>query len=655
MKKILVAVLTVVALLGLATGIVWAAPPSQEGFNLVPTEISFDPQVPYPGRPQVEFTIKYENQGTTAVPEGTTVEYRIVAEGIDDPLVEGEVSVTADLAAGNTGEVTGIFQSPREEGDYNLTVFLKANEGENELSASLKVESALPPGVAQLFAGLGMFAAVMAIMAVGTEVVIDSLKFFLGMKQKVTAMEAFDQLKAELPGQLTTLGADAGSLRKVDELLKGLDTTLKPVTSAVGVYEQIKEGHFGEAFKALKAIEQLQPGTEATDKKLDELKEQAKLGIHSGFVVLRTRLPLSKDLTDPVQAFLLSQIDQVTIETAAQLLDTIVKRLQETVLNREPEWTAAWMKSEVDTLITQGKSKVAEHLENDVIGTLRELGFGDEILNATELKLKTALDSVALVTREKTDTYVQAAQSLLMAVEERRNEMQSPARKIYRRLRDRDRLSFWGVLLGVVVMITGIVLAVWPGLFATLLARLGIVAAGLLIGALLGWGGDFLKGTEKLLNAAMGREQDPTKFGKVSSEFIERIEGMVPTTVAKVLLLQEDHHRDEEASRIRILRVITIIVGTVLAYWLKVDAADYLDYAVPGIAGQINSVKLHEIWPLIPAKLTVGIVLTGLAASAGSKFWHDLLGRLQSAKGQAEEAAKLVRRAKGMIGPEGSQ
>ena len=88
--------------------------------------------------------------------------------------------------------------------------------------------------------------------------------------------------------------------------------------------------------------------------------------------------------------------------------------------------------------------------------------------------LKATLDSVALVTREKTDTYVQAAQSLLMAVEERRNEMQSPARKIYRRLRDRDRLSFWGVLLGVVVMIAGIVLAVWPGLFATLLARLGI-------------------------------------------------------------------------------------------------------------------------------------------------------------------------------------
>ena len=52
---------------------------------------------------------------------------------------------------------------------------------------------------------------------------------------------------------------------------------------------------------------------------------------------------------------------------------------------------------------------------------------------------------------------------------------------------------------------------------------------------------------------------------------------------------------------------------------------------------------------------TVGIVLTGLAAAAGSKFWRDLLGRLQATRGQAEEAARLVRQVKGMVGLEQQQ
>ena len=40
--------------------------------------------------------------------------------------------------------------------------------------------------------------------------------------------------------------------------------------------------------------------------------------------------------------------------------------------------------------------------------------------------------------------------------------------------------------------------------------------------------------------------------------------------------------------------------------------------------------------------LTAGVLLTGLAASAGSGFWHDQLTRLQSVKQGAEAAYTAI-------------
>ena len=79
---------------------------------------------------------------------------------------------------------------------------------------------------------------------------------------------------------------------------------------------------------------------------------------------------------------------------------------------------------------------------------------------------------------------------------------------------------------------------------------------------------------------------------------------------------------------------------------------------MPGVSERINAAltisgqDLHNFWQVLPATndLTAGILLTGLAASAGSNFWHDLLGRIQSAKKQAESAAKLVKQLKDMSG-----
>jgi hypothetical protein len=50
--------------------------------------------------------------------------------------------------------------------------------------------------------------------------------------------------------------------------------------------------------------------------------------------------------------------------------------------------------------------------------------------------------------------------------------------------------------------------------------------------------------------------------------------------------------------------------------------------------------------------ISAGIILTGFAASAGSKFWHDQLKQLQAAKKGAESAAELMNQVKQMTGSE---
>jgi len=156
-----------------------------------------------------------------------------------------------------------------------------------------------------------------------------------------------------------------------------------------------------------------------------------------------------------------------------------------------------------------------------------------------------------------------------------------------------------------------------------------------------------------LWNTLLGRNPDPDSFGVPP-----RIEGLTPATLAKIVLERSDQQRDEESSRLRWLRAISVVVGMILAYLLQIDAAVLLDAAVPGVAGTINGVfslsgeQLRALlqWDWLPPDraITAGIVLTGMAASAGSAFWHDQLDRLQSAKKGAEAAfefLELARRA----------
>ena len=127
------------------------------------------------------------------------------------------------------------------------------------------------------------------------------------------------------------------------------------------------------------------------------------------------------------------------------------------------------------------------------------------------------------------------------------------------------------------------------------------------------------------------------------------------TTVAKVLLEQEALHQREESYRVGVLKLISLIIGITLAYWLRVDAIDLMKGVLdPKVISAINKpvIAQHTAGGTTYLALTAGMVLTGLAATAGSAFWHDQLDRLQNLKKQTEQGAKTVKRLKGMVTPE---
>ena len=117
--------------------------------------------------------------------------------------------------------------------------------------------------------------------------------------------------------------------------------------------------------------------------------------------------------------------------------------------------------------------------------------------------------------------------------------------------------------------------------------------------------------------------------------------------------LMEIDERDKQENKIRIsqLRSVSVIVGILLAYLLKVDSADLLGELFAGSANFLDITLIAEDSAFLnwvnntfrvnaPA-VTAGVLLTGLGASAGSNFWHQQLNRLESIK-QGTDAAQAA-------------
>ncbi|MCA9994680.1 MAG: hypothetical protein KDE56_02965 [Anaerolineales bacterium] len=817
--------------------LVWLVKPTatfaqDDTFDLAITKIESDPADLRVGR-ETSFMVTYKNEGKTAVPADIeNLELLLYAGTVEGNMEIGSCrqAISQEVAGLEPDEERSydfkadcliIFRSeeqhrlqaafipaetPLEEllaesyptltlgsGEDGVADGSSENNGVVQLVTIRPFETNLPDGLGRLFAGLGMFFAVMAIMAVGTEVVMDAVKVFFGLKSKITALEALERMEKLIPGQLATLGVNAASQQQFETLTRNMRRTIQPVSELPEVLERLKDGDFASVLEYLDKL-----GVEARIiqtlrtqlKSIHAIAEGAKSGnfdaakpyLHE-LGIKTDVMPQASDLFNQLQSKMILGIgtvkkgmntmvrtnplnltsDQIAlitnistqldgIQSALQgLTPTDVTQVEDLYKNYEKlssQWAALqvflfqevqtwsadkmtqWLTEQRADLLVLGREQVLSNFNNKLVPQLEPINQFWKSLNISQydliedanLRLEWALTMLQSQAITETDKYIESLTNLLHGVEARRHEIQSPLRKLWRRLRDARPLAgflFLGVILfsiitpltyvirmaffadrmlsphfalvgfswtvtiivstaslgacihnegkkicfALVGTIPSIILHVvitlgwwWPGVICVCIgiglnAIVGII---ILICSYRSVNSDkptildlieifwnWLRGQKEL--APQDFSQPPDTIKKVNASLErKKIEKLKLENAAQVVLISTNQQQDEDKSRLRWLRWLSLAVGLGLAYLLQIDAAELLETAVPGIANTINL----NLYTTADRSLTVGILLTGFAAAAGSKFWHDRLGQLQAARKGAETAVELVNQAK---------
>jgi len=111
--------------------------------------------------------------------------------------------------------------------------------------------------------------------------------------------------------------------------------------------------------------------------------------------------------------------------------------------------------------------------------------------------------------------------------------------------------------------------------------------------------------------------------------------------IAVKLSTLRDQYAASQKQRITILRTLSAVVGIALAALLQINTFD--------IIGSLFTDNIMQTLNT-PLGYAGGIALTGLAASAGSSFWHDMLGRARNIKDTIKQVENLA----GREGPGGA-
>ena len=435
----------------------WAAPLAEEQPVF---DIQLSPEIPYPGQ-EVVVTVQVDNYAAVAE---TLAEVEITLEGITDSTTDEPPSDTLNFD--DQGEATFSFYAPTESKIYEIKVKLTYGAAQFEESFSLAVETALPNSLARVFSGLGLFAAVMAIMAVGTEVVIEMFKSMLGLKAKPTAMNALEQLKSEIPGAIAGLGIDASRRKDLENLIEGIKTQIKPVDDITVFANAIRGGDFS------KAAELLDQMTKAKDQDaLDSLKSQADQALGEGFALLYKKIPSTKSYLVHTETDIREVIKNAKLKDMAALLDKFYPKFKEvgnTIANFSAEISAEWLRSQVNTLIRSGRQEVDSHT-NELLRTLEGIGFSESDIALVKDDLARKIDNLENLALDKASVYSTAVKNLLLELEKSRNAIQSPVRNYVRKLRESKR-PLWKTIL----IISGFYCSVVLG-YAALLYHKGII------------------------------------------------------------------------------------------------------------------------------------------------------------------------------------
>lgn len=107
----------------------------------------------------------------------------------------------------------------------------------------------------------------------------------------------------------------------------------------------------------------------------------------------------------------------------------------------------------------------------------------------------------------------------------------------------------------------------------------------------------------------------------------------VQKDIALKLVTLRQMYLQNENRRITTLRVISAVIGVVLAFLLRINSFEILGALFPADAVVSLDTTIGHIG---------GMLITGLATSAGSSFWHDMLGRVRNLKNLSGQAQTLL-------------
>jgi hypothetical protein len=108
---------------------------------------------------------------------------------------------------------------------------------------------------------------------------------------------------------------------------------------------------------------------------------------------------------------------------------------------------------------------------------------------------------------------------------------------------------------------------------------------------------------------------------------------IVQKEIAIKLSTLRERYAATQKQRITILRTLSAVIGVAIAFALQINTFDILgSFFSAQVAVTLSS----------PVGQIGGVIITGLAASAGSSFWHDMLGRVRNIKEAVKQVEKAV-------------
>jgi hypothetical protein len=316
--------------------------------------------------------------------------------------------------------------------------------------------------------------------------------------------------------------------------------------------------------------------------------EVVRQELHGAFGKLAEELGLGSFIIGPV----LDKIDSV-LNSAASTDPKEVLRSGILLLQGETaQIVTAWARSQLDTLASGSRSTVERKYYEGLRPQIKAFGIGDSNVKAIDDWFKSFLERFESQSSQQVDIYLESLNQLLKGVERQRYMIRSPFAKVW------DAMSTWPVI------------------------------------------GPIIKGIDRGFRRLL-RQRESDQRIRITPHINDI------TEAARTVMELEQRHKDANASRNRWLRTLSVIVGIFLAYTLRIDSADLLAGLLPNNTEGFLTAELFSL-----RGLTAGVILSGLAASAGSTFWHEQLSRLQAVKQVSEAAYSTIRTVQSAVADE---